>query len=77
MNLKIKYFGMLTEVTQCQEESFLFSKSTVSDLLDLLFSKYPMLKEKDFQVAQKQILVSKDTIISDAEIALLPPFAGG
>jgi len=77
MNLKIKYFGMLTEVTQCHEETFLFSKSTVLDLLDILFSKYPLLKEKEFQVAQRQILVSRNTIISDTEIALLPPFAGG
>lgn len=77
MNLNIKYFGMLAEITQCQEETFLFSQSTVADLLKALFSKYPLLKEKDFQVAQKQILVSNNTIISDVEIALLPPFAGG
>ena len=77
MNLNIKYFGMLTEVTQCQEETFLFSQSTVADLLKALFNKYPLLAERDFQVAQMQTLVSKDTIISNAEIALLPPFAGG
>lgn len=77
MNLNIKYFGMLTEVTQCQEETFEFTQNTVSDLLNDLFNKYPLLEEKSFQVAQNQTLVSKDTIISNAEIALLPPFAGG
>jgi len=77
MNLNIKYFGMLTEVTQCQEETFEFTQKTVSDLLNDLFNKYPLLEEKSFQVAQNQTLVSKDTIISNAEIALLPPFAGG
>ena len=77
MNLNIKYFGMLSEVTQCQEETLLFSQRTVADLLEALFNKYPLLEERDFQVAQMQTLVSKDTIISDVEIALLPPFAGG
>ena len=77
MNLTIKYFGMLTEVTKCNEESLQFSDSTVLDLLNTLFNKYPSLKSKEFRVAQNQTLVSNETIISDTEIALLPPFAGG
>ena len=77
MNLTIKYFGMLTEVTKCNEESLQFSDSTVLDLLNTLFNKYPGLKNKEFRVAQNQTLVSNETIISDTEIALLPPFAGG
>ena len=77
MNLNIKYFGMLTEVTQCQEETIEFTQTTVSELLNALFNKYPTLKEKNFQVAQNQTLVTTDTTISNPEIALLPPFAGG
>lgn len=77
MILNIKYFGILTEVTKCQEETFMFSQSTVADLLNALFNKYPLLEERNFQVAQRQTLVSKDTIISEVEIALLPPFSGG
>ncbi|MDC8002476.1 MoaD/ThiS family protein [Aureisphaera galaxeae] len=77
MNLTIKYFGMLAEATQCQEEEFLFSQESVSDLLKMLFVKYPELEEKDFQVAQNNQIVSKDSKIETTEIALLPPFAGG
>jgi molybdopterin synthase sulfur carrier subunit len=77
MQLNIKYFGLLAEVTQCNEEAIDFSKSSVSELLDELFEKYPNLEDKDFQVAENQEIVSKNAIISKAEIALLPPFSGG
>jgi molybdopterin synthase sulfur carrier subunit len=77
MQLKIKYFGLLAEVTNCQEEYVNSSLSTVKDLLDLLNKKYPELKEKDFQVAQNNSIVALETIINNTEIALLPPFSGG
>ena len=77
MNLKIKYFGLLAEITDCSQEDLYFSKATVSELLEELFVKYPKLKEKDFQVAQKLEIVSKESVISESEIALLPPFSGG
>jgi molybdopterin synthase sulfur carrier subunit len=77
MNLKIRYFGLLAEITNRSEETISFSKKTVSDLLELLFEKYPELKEKDFQVAQDLEIVSKDTLLLESEIALLPPFSGG
>jgi molybdopterin synthase sulfur carrier subunit len=77
MNLKIRYFGLLAEITNRSEETLSFSKTSVSDLLELLFEKYPELKEKDFQVAQDLEIVSKDMILLESEIALLPPFSGG
>ncbi len=77
MKLKIKYFGLLAEVTECQEETLEFSKTSVSELLDTLFEKYPALTTKDFQVAQNHEIVSKEAAVSANEIALLPPFSGG
>jgi len=77
MKLNIKYFGLLAEVTQCNEEEFEFSGSNVSELKVALFQKYNTLKSKDFQIAQKQVLVTNETEITETEIALLPPFAGG
>lgn len=77
MQLNIKYFGLLAEITQCDEESIEFSKSSVSELLDLLYEKYPKLAYKDFQVAQNHEIVSKKAIVSEHEFALLPPFSGG
>lgn len=77
MNLNIKYFGLLAEITQRSEENIVFPKTSVSDLLEMLYQKYPGLKDKDFQVAQNQTLVSRDAALSESEIALLPPFSGG
>ncbi len=52
MNLTIKYFGLLAEITQCNEELLEFSETSVSEVLEVLYSKYPSLRDKDFQVAQ-------------------------
>ncbi len=77
MNLNIKYFGVLAEITKCSEETLSFSEGTVGELLAVLQAKYPALGTKDFQVAHKQEIVTKDTKITNPEIALLPPFSGG
>lgn len=77
MIINIKYFGIITEVTQSDQEAINFSGRLISELLDTLYLKYPNLKNKDFQIAQNQELVSKNTEITGQEIALLPPFSGG
>jgi molybdopterin synthase sulfur carrier subunit len=77
MNITIKYFGLLAEVTKRSEETIVFEKATVAQLLEHLYTIYPALKEKDFQVAQNLEIVSKDALLTSQEIALLPPFSGG
>lgn len=77
MTIHIKYFGLLAEITDCNDETIEFSNSTVSEFLDFLFIKYPELKDKDFQVAQNNEIITKESVVSETEIALLPPFSGG
>ncbi|MCK5401681.1 MAG: MoaD/ThiS family protein [Flavobacteriaceae bacterium] len=77
MQLTIKYFGLLAEVTQCNEEQIEFSGILIDDLLETVYLKYPKLKGKDFQVAQNQVIITNEAEVSATEIALLPPFAGG
>ncbi|WP_445955644.1 MoaD/ThiS family protein [Yeosuana sp.] len=77
MNITIKYFGQLAEVTNCEEETIPFSGHLISEVIELLNLKYSELKNKDFQVAQNHELVSIETKVTGNEIALLPPFAGG
>lgn len=77
MLVTIKYFGMLTELTNCNEETIEFSGSYISELLEVLFLKYSNLKDKPFQVAQNNELVSIKTKLINQEIVLLPPFSGG
>lgn len=68
---------MLAEVTKCEEEILDFSGSHISELLETLYLKYADLKDKNFQVAQNQELVSSEEKLVKNEIVLLPPFAGG
>jgi molybdopterin synthase sulfur carrier subunit len=77
MLITIKYFGLLAEVTNCEEEIIDFSGSRISELLEELYTKYSSLKNKDFQVAQNQELAPFETAILSKEIVLLPPFSGG
>lgn len=77
MQLHIKYFGLLAEVTQCSEETLEFSGVTISELRNTLQLKHENLEHKDYHVAQNNELVGDETIVSETRIALLPPFAGG
>lgn len=77
MNIRIKYFGLLTEVTGCSEEILEFHGETVGELLTELNKKHALLESKDFQIAQNQQLVDFQEQINGTEIALLPPFSGG
>lgn len=77
MNITVKYFGQIVEVTNTEEETVEMAAGQISDILEILNTKYEQLKNKDFQIAQNQELVSLDTHLTGGEIALLPPFAGG
>ena len=77
MQITIKYFGQIAELTRIEGESLEFDGSLVSELLETLNVKYNELKNIDFQVAQNQELVSIQTELTGGDIALLPPFAGG
>ena len=77
MQINIKYFGKIAEITQINEEQIEFSGDNISELLKCLHSKYNNLENSGFKVAQNQELVSETTKLSGQDIALLPPFAGG
>lgn len=77
MQITIKYFGLLTEITGCEEETINFKEGVIFELLDVLFKKYTALKSKDFQVAQNTELVGMEAKITGDDIVLLPPFSGG
>lgn len=77
MRIPIKYFGLIAEITKCQEETISFSGNFIFELLETLHSKYPELKNNGFQVAQHRALVTVETRLTGEEIALLPPFSGG
>ncbi len=77
MELTIQYFGMLTDITACSEETIDFNGVTTADLLTLLYLKYPQLKRTSFKTAQSQIIITEDDVLTSTNIVLLPPFSGG
>lgn len=79
MKLTIKYFGMIEEAVGKAEEIIEIQNTiSVDELNTKLENLYPSIADKNYQVAVNQSVVSNEILISsDAEIALLPPFAGG
>ncbi|CAG0993752.1 MAG: MoaD/ThiS family protein [Bacteroidetes bacterium] len=79
MQLKIIYFGQAAEATgKKEEEREIISSTTVEALKKTLQEVYPELRRFPFQIAVNQTLVNADFEINEnAEIAILPPYAGG
>jgi len=77
MEITVKYFGMLADITACGEEIIDFKGRTSTDLIDVLCFMYPHLKKTSFKIAQNQIIIQNNEVVSANEIVLLPPFSGG
>ncbi|KAA1248171.1 MoaD/ThiS family protein [Aquimarina sp. RZ0] len=79
MKLKILYFGMISEITDCNEELIAVpDQCKVAQLEIFLKDTYINLQGLSFNiVVDKQISTSDMLLTSANEIALLPPFSGG
>ena len=80
MTVTVKYFGLLTDVTQTTEEQFSLAVSgiSVNQLKNEITQKYPLINQSNFTIAVNQSVVSRDVILNNNDVmALLPPFAGG
>jgi molybdopterin converting factor small subunit len=81
MRLEIFYFGWVAERTGTQEESIdMEAESTVSDLRECLLKRYPELSGMSFRIASDRELVQDEeraALRANAELALLPAYAGG
>ncbi|HNP33954.1 MAG TPA: MoaD/ThiS family protein [Flavobacterium sp.] len=80
MELKLKYFGIIADITQKKEELFFVEEDTIT--LKLLQSKieikYPKILDIKYSIAVNQKFLQNDFLLEkDDIIALLPPFAGG
>lgn len=77
MQVEVKYFGILAEITGCNTEQLVSSSLEIAGLKETLINKYPDFKNTDFRIAQNQELVVDSALLTGQEIAVLPPFAGG
>ena len=79
MNIRLKYFGMISEITQTEEETLeIKAHSNVRPLLDLLAHKYDRLNKMEFKVAINELIENENVELKENDlVVLLPPFAGG
>ena len=77
MELKVRYFGQLTELVGKQEEEIQIQSNRVSDLKQVLFQNYPILKKHSFQIAQNNQIIGEQKKLETTTVDLFPPFSGG
>ncbi|MEZ4930332.1 MAG: MoaD/ThiS family protein [Chitinophagales bacterium] len=80
MKINIKYFGLIADITNCEEEwANIEENENLESLLSKLSEKYSGLKQANYNIALNlEINTNLNKQLRDLdEIALLPPFAGG
>lgn len=78
MELQLKYFGRIAELTGKSEEVRSAAVDTVAALNDVLKKEYPGLAMASYSIAvDHQIVRGEYPLPAKAEVALLPPFSGG
>jgi molybdopterin synthase sulfur carrier subunit len=80
MRVTLKYFGLLAEITHCNEEQVELT-ADVSSLLGLksaVEQRFPAFQKTAYSIALNQSLRNDEVALKEADvIAFLPPFAGG
>lgn len=80
MEITVKYFGIIADITQKKEEVFFIDaeSNTVNNLKLKLEIKYPKLLVIKYSIAVNKKFLQNDILLEKYdEIAFLPPFAGG
>jgi molybdopterin converting factor small subunit len=76
MQVHVMSFGQLCEVTG--KGNFMIDASDTDALQQALIERFPELKNKQFAIAvNREVITEKTGLTDNAEVALLPPFAGG
>jgi molybdopterin synthase sulfur carrier subunit len=77
MEIKVLFFGVLTEVTHTSFKHY-SSVSSFGDLKQRIEDEFPGIIHYNFRIAVNNELVDNDPLLkSGDEVAYLPPFAGG
>jgi molybdopterin synthase sulfur carrier subunit len=82
MKLRVLFFSVLRDITGAGEVviELAAGQSTVSDLLDHLYQRWPRLRDWDrsLLIAVDQVYARRDEPLHhDAEVAIMPPVQGG
>ncbi len=80
MEITLKYFGIIADITEKSEETFSIEEKTIT--LNLIQSKleikYPKILVINYSIAVNKKLLQNDILLKNNDIvALLPAFSGG
>ena len=77
MKIELLFFGQLKDIVGCQNIEFEHN-GDIASLKEILYQRFPSLKNSKFSVAMNNRLVMDHNFIEqNAEIAFMPPFSGG
>ena len=77
MEIKVLAFGKITDIIGVSELKLQNIHSS-DELINLLQTQYPKLKETKFVIALDKKIISETVLLEDkSTVALLPPFSGG
>jgi molybdopterin synthase sulfur carrier subunit len=80
MEITLKYFGIIADITQKKEEVFFLegTSNSLKSLQSKIEIKYPKILVVNYSVAINKKFLQNDILLKNQdEIAFLPPFAGG
>jgi molybdopterin converting factor small subunit len=79
MNITIRYYGQLAEITGQTEESLAIADSaSLGESIENLRQRYPAMQTVAISAARNNETAEPETILADGDqIDLFPPFAGG
>jgi len=77
MEVKVLFFGVLTEVTGTGIKHYLDVKS-IEDLKLRIQDDFPEIANYNFRISLNNEIINNDRELKNGdEIAMMPPFAGG
>lgn len=80
MEITVKYFGIIADITEKKEEVFFINEqcNTIKKLQSSINIKYPKILDINYSVAINKLFANCDMELKDKdEVAYMPPFAGG
>lgn len=80
MEITVKYFGIIADITQKKEEAFIFDDESImlKNIQSKIEVKYPKILVINYSIAVNKKFLQNDIQLKNKDtIAFLPPFAGG
>ncbi len=80
MEITVKYFGIIADITQKQDEVVFIDddSNSLKKLQSIIEIKYPKILVINYSIAVNENFLQNDILLKNKDlVALLPPFAGG